>query len=114
MTLGILFSRPARLPQPEASSEARKPNRASALLSVPRHTFLVTGINRQRLKKTHAPPTLEQHCMRDSLPGLSGLVTAIIVTAFGITVVTGTISHWPIVILGILVGLWAVTIITRS
>jgi hypothetical protein len=52
--------------------------------------------------------------MRDSLPGLSGLVTAIIVTAFGITVVTGTISHWPIVILGILVGLWAATIITRS
>ena len=46
--------------------------------------------------------------------GLFGTVTAIVGAAFCITVVTGSISHWPIVLLGIGVGLWAATIITKS
>ena len=52
--------------------------------------------------------------MTDSSRGLFGLVTAIIGATFCITAVTGSFSHWPIVLLGIGVGLWAATIITKS
>ena len=52
--------------------------------------------------------------MPDSTRGLFGLVTAIVGSAFCITAVTGSLSHWPIVLLGIGVGLWAARIITRS
>ena len=52
--------------------------------------------------------------MRDSNRGLFGLVTAPIGSAFCISVVTGTVPHWPIVLFGIGVGLWAAQIATRS
>ena len=46
--------------------------------------------------------------MRDSNRGLFGLVLAIIGSAFCISLVTASVSHWPIVLLGIGAGLWAV------
>lgn len=52
--------------------------------------------------------------MHDSIRGLFGLVMAIIASAFCITVVTGSYSHWPVVLLGIGMGLWAVRIMSKS
>ena len=52
--------------------------------------------------------------MRDSNRGLFGLVLAIIGSALCIGLVTASPSHWPIVLLGIGAGLWAVQLATRS
>ncbi len=52
--------------------------------------------------------------MHDSIRGLFGLVMAIIASAFCITVVTGSYSHWPVVLLGIGMGLWAVRTMSKS
>jgi hypothetical protein len=52
--------------------------------------------------------------MHDSSRGLFGLVSAIICAGFCITLVTGAFSHWPILLLGIGVGLWAVQIMAKS
>ena len=52
--------------------------------------------------------------MRDSNRGLFGLVVAIIGSALCISLVTASVSHCPIVLLGIGAGLWAVQIATRS
>jgi|PlaIllAssembly_1097288.scaffolds.fasta_scaffold743139_1 hypothetical protein len=51
--------------------------------------------------------------MRDPLIGLFGLVAAIICSGFCITIVTGSFFHWPALLLGIGVGLWAVQIMSR-
>ena len=59
-------------------------------------------------------PTLERLCMHDSIRGLFGLVMAIIASAFCITVATGSFSHWPVVLLGIGMGLWAVRTMSKS
>jgi hypothetical protein len=59
-------------------------------------------------------PTLERLCMHDSIRSLFGLVMAIIASAFCITVVTGSYSHWPVVLLGIGMGLWAVRTMSKS
>ena len=60
------------------------------------------------------PPSSENMSMRDSTNGLFGLVSAIVCAGFCITLVTGTFSHWPVLALGIGVGLWAVRIMERS
>ena len=52
--------------------------------------------------------------MRDSNRGLFGLVLAIIGSALCISLVTASVSHLPIVLLGIGAGLWAVQLATRS
>ena len=53
--------------------------------------------------------------MHNSTRGLFGLVAAIIGSAFCIGVVTASVSHWPLVLLSIGVGLWwAAHIATRS
>ena len=52
--------------------------------------------------------------MRDSNRGLFGLVLAIIASALCISLVTASVSHLPIVLLGIGAGLWAVQLATRS
>ena len=52
--------------------------------------------------------------MHDSIRGLFGLVMAIIASAFCITAVTGSFSHWPVVLMGIGMGLWAVRTISKS
>ena len=52
--------------------------------------------------------------MRDSNGGLFGLVSAVICAGICITLVTGAFSHWPILALGVGVGLWAVRIMERS
>jgi hypothetical protein len=52
--------------------------------------------------------------MRDTNRGLFGLVVAIIGGAVCISLVTASVSHLPIVILGIGAGLWAVQLASRS
>jgi hypothetical protein len=52
--------------------------------------------------------------MHTPIRGLFGLVMAIIASAFCITIVTGSFSHWPVVLLGIGTGLWAVRIMSKS
>jgi len=52
--------------------------------------------------------------MRDLNGGLFGLVSAVICAGICITLVTGAFSHWPILALGVGVGLWAVRIMARS
>jgi len=52
--------------------------------------------------------------MHDSIRGLFGLVMAIIAAAFCISLVTGSFSHWPVVLLGIGMGLWAVRTMSKS
>jgi hypothetical protein len=52
--------------------------------------------------------------MRDTNRGLFGLVVAIIGSAVCISLVTASVSHLPIVILGIGAGLWAVELASRS
>jgi len=53
---------------------------------------------------------------RSSVPGAAGiaaLVAGLLVTCEAITIVTGSYSHWPLVLLGIVVGLMAVNSINR-
>jgi hypothetical protein len=48
---------------------------------------------------------------RNSVPGasgISGIVVAVLMVSVVISEVTHTYSHWPFVILGLLVGLMAV------
>ncbi len=46
--------------------------------------------------------------------GLFGLVAATICTGLCISIVTGELSHWPALVAGIGMGLWAVRIMARS
>lgn len=46
---------------------------------------------------------------RDSIPGFAGtggVVLAVLGVSAVITVVTGAVAHWPLVLAGICVGLW--------
>jgi hypothetical protein len=45
--------------------------------------------------------------------GITWIVVATIIVSAIISLLFGTFSHWPLVIAGIVVGLWAATIINR-
>jgi hypothetical protein len=47
------------------------------------------------------------------MSGINGIVVATIILSIIISLLFGTFSHWPFVIAGLAVGLWAARIINR-
>ena len=85
-------------------------------VNAPGTTFTLTSAFASSSNRLTSPERTSNRMTIGSTPGSAGIAviiaTCIAVSAI-ITVVTGSFVHWPFVIAGIAVGLWAVSSINK-